>query len=385
MPRTWTLRWAVALVALLAMLIAGAACAGDPEDDRTAADFAGEELVLLTHDSFAISEETIAAFEAQYGVTVEVVPIGDAVEALNRAILNKGNPEGDLLFGVDNVFYARALEEEIFVEYRSPELARVDEALIFDDSGHLTPIDFGYVLLNYDKASLEEAGLEPPRSLRELTEPQWRGRVAVQDPNTSSPGLQFMLVTVAHFGEDGDYTWLDFWRDMRANDVIVSAGWSDAYYTQFSRYGGNALLVTSYTTSPPAEVMFAEEPLDDAPTGSVLAPNRATSRSRAWASCAAPTSSRWPRPSSTSCWASSSRPTSRPTCSSTPPAPASPSRRSSSATRRSPTSRPASTPTPSRPTSSAGWTSGRTRWCGRDAAGRAGAPEAARCGRAGWS
>ena len=116
--------------------MAGAACAGDPGDDRTAADFAGEELVLLTHDSFAISEETIAAFEAQYGVTVEVVPIGDAVEALNRAILNKGNPEGDLLFGVDNVFYARALEEEIFVEYRSPELARVDEALIFDDSGH---------------------------------------------------------------------------------------------------------------------------------------------------------------------------------------------------------------------------------------------------------
>lgn len=275
MPRTWTLRWAGTLIALLALVIAaaaGAACADEPQDDRTAADFAGEELVLLTHDSFAISEETITAFEAQYGVTVKVVPIGDAVEALNRAILNKGNPEGDLLFGVDNVFYARALEEDIFVEYRSPELANVDASLIFDDSGRLTPIDFGYVLLNYDKASLAEAGLEPPRSLRELTEPQWRGRVAIQDPNTSSPGLQFMLVTVAHFGEDGDYTWLDFWRDMRANDVIVSAGWSDAYYTQFSRYGGNALLVNSYSTSPPAEVMFSEEPLDDAPTGSVLAP-----------------------------------------------------------------------------------------------------------------
>ena len=312
MPRTWTLRWTVWLIALLALVVAVAACGGDDdagvataptqpqadtqateeqaeapaaqadaqaapadddmEDEPTAADFAGEELVLLTHDSFAISEETIAAFAAQYGVTVTVVPIGDAVEALNRAILNRGNPEGDLLFGVDNISYVRALAEEIFLEYRPAALADIDPSLIFDDSGQVTPVDYGYVLFNYDKAALAEAGVVPPATLEALTSETWRGRVAVEDPNSSSPGLQFMLVTIAYFGEDGDYTWLDFWRDLRANDVIISADWSDAYYTQFSHWGGGAWLVNSYATSPAAEVIFAETPLDDSPTGNIIVP-----------------------------------------------------------------------------------------------------------------
>ena len=265
---------ASAAAAEAAELAAAAVMAAEEgmDDAPTAADFAGQELVLLTHDSFWISEETIDAFAAQYGVTVAVTPLGDAVEALNRAILNKGNPEGDLLFGVDNVSYVRALAEDIFLEYRPAALADIDPSLIFDDSGRVTPVDFGFVLFNYDKAALAEAGVAAPTTLEELTSETWRGRVAVEDPNTSSPGLQFMLVTIAYFGEDGDYTWLDFWADLRANDVIVSAGWSDAYYTQFSHYGGGAWLVNSYATSPAAEVIFAETALDESPTGNMIVP-----------------------------------------------------------------------------------------------------------------
>ena len=260
-------------IAVLVLALIAAACGGDGEEDRrTAADFAGEDLVVLTHDSFAISEETIAAFEAEFDVTVKILPIGDAVEALNRAIPSKGNPEGDLLYGVDNASYVRALEEEIFVEYRSTELDGVDDSLIFDASGHLTPVNFGYVLFNYEKAALDAAGLAAPTTLEALALPDWRGRVAVQNPNTSSPGLQLMLVTIVYFGESGPYTWLDFWRDLRANDVIVSSDWTDAYYTQFSQYGGGAWLVNSYATSPPAEVIFAETPLDESPIGNVIVP-----------------------------------------------------------------------------------------------------------------
>lgn len=277
MPHTFAARRRAPLLLLLLATVAliAAACGDDNDDgpdDRSAADFAGQELIVLTHDSFAISQETIEAFEQEFDVRVRVVPTGDGFESVSRAILNKGNPEGDLLFGVDNVTFVRALNEAIFVEYRPAALADVDPALIFDDSGHVTPIDFGYVLFNFHKDALREAGLAPPTSLEDLTGPDWRGRVAVQDPNTSTPGVQFMLVTIDYFGENGPYTWLDFWRDLRANDVIVSADWSDAYYTQFSQYGGAAWLVTSYATSPPAEVIFAETPLDAAPTGNLVLP-----------------------------------------------------------------------------------------------------------------
>lgn len=259
------------LVALAAIVI-GVACGGDGDDDREAVSFAGQELTVITHDSFAISETIIEAFELEHDVTVTILRSGDAVEALNRAILTKGNPLGDMLFGVDNVNYIRALKEDIFEPYESPELDQVDKRWIFDDSGRITPIDYGYVLFNYEKAALATAGLQPPTRLEDLTGPDWQGRIVVQDPNTSSPGQQFMLVTIAYFGEDGSYTWLDFWRDLRANDVIISAGWDDAYFSRFSQYGGDAWLVMSYATSPPAEVIFAEEPLDESPTANLIIP-----------------------------------------------------------------------------------------------------------------
>jgi thiamine transport system substrate-binding protein len=96
----------------------------------------------------------------------------------------------------------------------------------------------------------------------------------VQNPATSSPGLAFLLATVAHFGEEGDYTWKDFWADLRANEVYVSQDWSDAYYTQFSGSSGAGPypLVVSYSTSPAAEVFFSEGRLAEPPTGNLLVP-----------------------------------------------------------------------------------------------------------------
>ena len=187
-----------------------------------------------------------------------------------RAILEKGNPSGDLIYGIDNTYLTRALDEEILIQYKSPMLSKVPAKFILDDTYHVTPVDYGYVNLNYDKAYLAEHGLEPPSSLEELTGPDWKDRLVVQNPGTSSPGLAFLIATVSYFGEDDDYDYLDFWADLRANGLAVKDGWSAAYYTDFSRYGGDRPLVVSYATSPAAEVFFSEEKIDVPPTGNVL-------------------------------------------------------------------------------------------------------------------
>ena len=258
--------WAL-IAALLIVALTAAACGGVDTDEAELEDFTGQTLTVITHDSFFISEETIEAFETEFGVSVELLPTGDAVEALNRAILTKNNPEGDLLFGVDNVSFVRAIEQDLFIEYQSSALDNVDDRWVFDDSGRITPIDYGYVLFNYQKAALEQAGLTPPSRLEDLAGAEWKGRVAVEDPNTSSPGLQLMLATIGYFGEDG---WLDWWREMRENDLIVASGWEAAYYVEFAQYGGEAWLVNSYATSPAAEVIFAETELDESPTANLL-------------------------------------------------------------------------------------------------------------------
>lgn len=228
-------------------------------------------LRVMTHDSFAISESTIEAFESEHGVTVEIFRAGDGAEALNQAILAKGDPLADVLFGVDNTFLTRALENEIFVAYASPVLADIDDSLKLDNGNHALPVDYGDVCLNYDKAWFEAQGIEPPTGLEDLIDEAYKGLTAVQNPATSTPGLAFLLATVDRFGEDG---YLAYWEALRANDVLVADGWESAYYGSFTASSdGDRPIVVSYASSPPAEVLFAEEELTEAPTAAVTSPS----------------------------------------------------------------------------------------------------------------
>jgi thiamine transport system substrate-binding protein len=225
---------------------------------------------LMTHDSFSVSEEVLAAFTKQTGARIEILKSGDSGSALNQAILSKGNPLADAFFGVDNTFLSRALTNDIFVPYESSELEVVPAALRLDPENRVTPIDYGDVCLNYDKAYFNEQGIPPPASLEDLAKPRYKGLTVVENPATSSPGLAFLLATIAHFGEDG---WQDYWKQLRDNDVLVSDGWEDAYYTQFSGGSGQGSrpIVVSYASSPAAEVIFADPQPAEAPTASVLA------------------------------------------------------------------------------------------------------------------
>lgn len=228
-------------------------------------------LTVMTHDSFAVSEEVVAAFEAEHNATVEFLASGDTGSALNKAILTKEAPLADLLFGVDNTFLSRALDEEIFEAYDAPALADIPAEFKLDAENRAIPVDFGDVCINYDKAYFADKGLDVPTTLEDLTKPEYAGLLVVENPATSSPGLAFLMATIAHFGEEG---YLDFWADLRANDVAVADGWETAYYTNFSASSGQGAqpMVVSYGSSPAAEVIFAETALDDAPTASILGP-----------------------------------------------------------------------------------------------------------------
>ena len=227
-------------------------------------------LVVLTNDSFDIGEDIIAQFEEINNASVTIQKAGSSGQVLNRAIHEKGNPSGDLLYGVDNTFLSRALREEIFIQYKSGQIGNIPAQFILDDTFHVSPVDYGYVNINYDIAYLDDKGLAPPASLEVLTQPEWDGRLVVENPATSTPGLAFLISTVSYFGEDDEYDYLDFWADLKKNNVAVKEGWSEAYYTDFTKYGGDRPLVVSYATSPAAELFFSEGAYEIPPTGNVL-------------------------------------------------------------------------------------------------------------------
>lgn len=242
----------------------------------TACGGAGEraEITLMTHDSFDVSEEVLAAFETAHEVKVVLLPAGDAGTMINQAILAKEDPLADVIFGVDNTFLGRVLEADIVEPYDSPVLAEIAGEARLDPSNRLLPVDAGDVCINYDRGYFSDKALPVPQSLAELTDPAYRGLLVVENPATSSPGLAFLLATVSVFGTEGDYTYLDFWADLRANEVLVANDWNTAYYTYFTATGsGDRPMVVSYATSPAAEVIFADPPVDTAPTASITAPD----------------------------------------------------------------------------------------------------------------
>jgi thiamine transport system substrate-binding protein len=251
---------ALLLVALFFLL---AACSSQSSGPQT--------ITIMTHDSFAIGEEVIQDFEEENNAEVVFLQSGDAGSVLNRAVLTKDAPLADLLFGVDNTFLSRALEEEIFEPYDSPALENIPSQFKLDASNRALPVDYGDVCINYDKAYFAENNLLVPQSLEDLIKPEYAGLLVVENPATSSPGLAFLMATIAHFGD----AYLDFWSELRENDVVVVDGWETAYYTNFSGSSGRGPqpMVVSYGTSPAAEVIFAERPLDDAPTASILGPD----------------------------------------------------------------------------------------------------------------
>lgn len=249
-----------ALAVGFALAVAGC---GGRDDEAT-------EVVLVTHDSFAISDDVKRAFEDESGLTLRILKAGDAGEIVTRALLTAGNPEGDVLFGVDNNLLQRALEGDVFDEYESPLLETVDPDLILDPEHRATPIDRGDVCLNYDKAWFAGRELDPPRELSDLLLAPYRDLLVVENPATSTPGLAFLLATIASYGDGG--RWQAFWRGLRANGVLVVDGWEDAYYARFSGSAGSKgkrPIVVSYASSPPAEVIFRDPRPSEAPTGVV--------------------------------------------------------------------------------------------------------------------
>ncbi|MGB3443722.1 MAG: thiamine ABC transporter substrate-binding protein [Actinophytocola sp.] len=234
----------VLLVSTLTATLAG--CSLSSGDDDTGA----RKVVLVTHDSFAMSEDVLKKFTDDTGITIDVRKVGDAGALTNQLVLTKGSPIGDVAYGVDTTFVARALDEDVFAEY-APDVAGPAEHAI-DDSNRLTAVDLGDVCLNIDPAALAAKGVQEPAGYADLVKPEYKDLLVVEDPATSSPGLAYLLGTIARLG-DG---WQDHWRALKANGVQVVSGWEEAYTQEFSGSSGKGPrpIVVSYASSPAAEL-----------------------------------------------------------------------------------------------------------------------------------
>ncbi|MFM1984429.1 MAG: hypothetical protein RL723_864 [Actinomycetota bacterium] len=209
-----------------------------------------KEVVVVTHDSVVFTDEVIAEFKKQTGITIKQIKAGDVGAMTNKLVLTRENPIGDLVYGIDNTFSPIAIESELI-------------------DGALEPVSYGDVCVNYDKAWFANNELAAPVSIRDLTKPQFKSLTVVTNPNTSSPGLAFLSATVSMFGSNG---WEQYWRALKTNDVKISASWEDAYFTDFSGSSGKGEypIVLSYSSSPAYEVRDSGDFAGESQTASIL-------------------------------------------------------------------------------------------------------------------
>ncbi len=263
-----TIKRLTAAVVGLGMAGTLAAC-GSSDGGQESGD--SKTVTLVSHDSWAASEDVIAAFEKQSGYKVRVLKDGDAGQAVNKAILTKDNPQGDVFFGVDNTLLSRALDNGLFQPYEAKGAEQIKAEYRVDQDEHrVTPIDTGDICVNYDKKYFADRKLKPPKSFDDLVKPQYKNLLVTENAASSSPGLGFVLGTAAQYGDTG---WESYWKKLKANGVKVVDGWEQAYNQEFSgsasgkKAKGDRPLVVSYASSPPAEVLYAKPKPTSAPTG----------------------------------------------------------------------------------------------------------------------
>ncbi|HYF71684.1 MAG TPA: thiamine ABC transporter substrate-binding protein [Nocardioides sp.] len=242
------------LIAASVLALAASGCStvgdsssGDEPDVESGAP--PTRVVLVTHESFALPKPLVRQFEQQSGLELVIRATGDAGILTNKLVLTKGDPLGDVAFGVDNTFASRALEEGVFAPYDAPLPAGAEEYLLpGDDDRALTPVDNGSVCVNVDDTWFAERDLEPPATLDDLTDPAYEDLFVLPGAATSSPGMAFLLTTIAAYGD----AWPDYWADLMDNGALLTDGWSDAYQVDFTQGGGEGdrPIVLSYDSSP---------------------------------------------------------------------------------------------------------------------------------------
>jgi len=213
----------LAITVIAALLLTGCAPAASEKI---------EVVRLAAHESFYISDEQIAEFEENSGYKLEVITLGDTGSLTNKLVLTKNAPIADVVYGIDNTFASVALENGI-----------VDG---------LKQINYGDVCFNYDIGWFEKNNIQPPSSWRDLGDGKYKNLTVISNPNLSSPGMAFLITTQAGFESEAEV--FAYWRSLRDNGLKVASSWTDAYFTDFTRYGGTRPIVLSYASSPAAEI-----------------------------------------------------------------------------------------------------------------------------------
>jgi thiamine transport system substrate-binding protein len=196
----------------------------------------GPKVRVLSYPSFLNSwgpgPEIARAFKAETGIEVEFRDAGDGALMSKKVKLSPV----DVVVGIDGLSISEARND---LRWRALAI----DASLLEAS---VPREEGFVAYDWAPVAFvyREGEIDAPKSLSDLADVRFKGAISLQDPRTSTPGLQFLLWVLDEMGVDAGF---EFLASLKPNIHSVSPTWSTAYGL-FSKK--QAKLAFSYLTSP---------------------------------------------------------------------------------------------------------------------------------------
>ena len=179
-------------------------------------------------------------FESKCNCVVEFIEGSDSGILLQRLRIEGESLGADVVVGLDQFDLSKALAQQKWKELKAPGVQVDPSVQGAMNLSFFLPFDWGPMAINIRKGE----GLDQLASLDDLLDPKWKNQIALQDPRTSSPGMQFLYWVLQAKGEEAGFEYI---RSMTQQVQSYSPNWSLSYGL-FTKKQAKAVL--SYQTSP---------------------------------------------------------------------------------------------------------------------------------------
>lgn len=196
-----------------------AACQARPQGTAGEGKAAREVVIYVSQDR-VFAEPVLQAFEQQTGIAVKAVYDTEETKTTglaNRLLAEKNRPQADVFWSNEPVRTIVLKRRGVLAPYRSPQAATIRQ-VFKDPEGYWTGFAARSRVIVYNTKLV--APSEAPRSMFDLTDPRWKGQVALADPRFGSTSFH----AAALFAVLGDQRAEQYFRDLKANGVRIVGG-----------------------------------------------------------------------------------------------------------------------------------------------------------------
>jgi len=168
------------------------------------------QLNMICSSPQSVCDAVTAEFSKQTGINVSFIRLS-AGETYAKLRAEARNPKTDIWFSGTNEPHYQAANENLTEVYKSPNLDNLiplGQKMAEDTGYRATAFSVGVVGFSWNKDLLQEKGLPEPHSWSDLLRPEYKGEIALSNPNTAGTGYSILVTLVDLMGEDQAFDYL---------------------------------------------------------------------------------------------------------------------------------------------------------------------------------